>query len=126
MTNDVEQMRYLADRMFAYLKPKIKNMMSSNIRYFRAEVVSNPGDGTLVVQRAMDPSTMTLPCMSSMAGAEAGQQVIVFVLGDLSNAIVVSNGSMTDFVGDLASVVTDIRSQYTALEARVAALEARM
>lgn len=93
--NDTENMKILADQLFLYMKPKIEAMMQSSVSFFRAQVVSNPGNNTLEVQRAFDTTTMTLPCTTSIAGAVAGDQVVVFVLGSLSNAIVISDGMMT-------------------------------
>ena len=93
--NDSEQMKVLADQLFLYMKPKIQQMMGSAVSFFRAEVVSNPGNNTLVVQRPMETSTLTLPCSSSVASASAGDQVVVLVLGSLSNAVVVSDGKMS-------------------------------
>lgn len=93
--NDTEQMQVLADQLFEYMKPKIKKMMRSNVSFFRAQVVANPGNNTLEVQRAFDTTTMTLPCTTSISGAVAGDQVIVLVLGSLSNAVVISDGKMT-------------------------------
>lgn len=93
--NDTENMKILADQLFLYMKPKIEAMMQSSVSYFRAQVVSNPGSNTLEVQRAFDTTTMTLPCTTSISGAVAGDQVIVLVLGSLSNAVVISDGKMT-------------------------------
>lgn len=93
--NDSEQMKVLADQLFLYMKPKIQQMLNSSVFFFRAQVVSNPGNNTLVVQRPMESNTLTLPCSNSIASAAAGDQVVVFVLGSLSNAVVVSDGKMS-------------------------------
>lgn len=93
--DDNEQMKILADQLFLYMKPKIAKMMSTNVSFFRAQVVSNPGSNTLVVQRPLETATLTLPCASGISGASAGDQVTVLVLGNLSNAVVVSDGMMS-------------------------------
>ena len=93
--NDQESMRLLADQLFLYMRPKIQKMMSSNVSFFRAEVVSNPGNNTLVIQRPLESNTLTLPCSDSISSAAAGDQVTVLVLGSLSNAVVVSDGKMS-------------------------------
>ncbi len=93
--NETEQMKVLADQLFKYMEPKIKKMMANSVSFFRAQVVSNPGNNTLVVQRPMEPSTLTLPCSASVANAVAGDQVTVLVLGSPSNAVVVSDGKMS-------------------------------
>ena len=93
--NDTEQMQVFADQLFEYMRPKIKRMMHSNVSFFRAQVVSNPGNNTLEVQRAFDTTTMTLPCATGISGASAGDQVTVLVMGSLSNAVVISDGTMS-------------------------------
>lgn len=93
--SDIEQMKVLADQLFGYMKPKIDLMLQSNVKFFRAEVVSNPGSNTLVVKRPMDTTNLTLPCATGIANAVAGDQVTVFVLGSLSNAVVISDGTMS-------------------------------
>ena len=93
--NETEQMKILADQLWGYFKPKVKDMLRTSVSFFRAQVVTNPGDGTLEVQRPSDTTTMTLPCTTAMSSAAVDDQVIVFVLGDLSNAVVVSDGKMT-------------------------------
>lgn len=93
--SDQEQMKVLADQMFIYMQPKVAKMMTNNVSFFRAQVVSNPGSNKLVVQRPFESTTMTLPCSNGIASATAGTQVTVFVFGNLSNAVVVSDGVMS-------------------------------
>lgn len=93
--DDQEQMKILADNLFFYMKPKIEKMMLNNVKFFRAQVVSNPGNNTLEVQQAFDTTTMTLPCSTGVSSAVAGDQVTVLVMGSLSNAVVVSDGKMS-------------------------------
>ena len=93
--SEAEQMKVLADQLWYYFQPKVKDMLRTSVSYFRAQVVTNPGDGTLEVKRRSDTTTMTLPCTTAVSGAAVDDQVIVFVLGDLSNAVVVSDGKMT-------------------------------
>lgn len=71
--------------------PQIKN----GVQYFRAQIVSNPGNGRLVVQRPFEHDALTLPCTSAMANASVGDQVTVYVHGSLSNAVVVADGALT-------------------------------
>ena len=92
--NDMENLRTFADQLWKYMVPKLDSKFASNVSYFRAEVVSNPGDNTLEVQRPMENGTLTLPCVRAMSGAQAGQQVTVLVMGNLSNAVVVADGKM--------------------------------
>lgn len=92
--NEAEQMKVLADQLFSYMKPKILQLMQSNVTFFRAEVVSNPGNNRLVIKRAFDADTMTLPCADCIVNVESGDQVTVFVYGNLSNAVVMGDGQM--------------------------------
>ena len=92
--NDMESMRTFADQLWKYMVPKINAKLSSNVSYFRAEVVSNPGNNKLEVQRPVENGTLTLPCTTAMSGAQEGQQVTVLVMGSLSNAVVVADGKM--------------------------------
>ncbi len=92
--NDMESMRTFADQLWKYMVPKINAKLSSNVSYFRAEVVSNPGNNKLEVQRPVENGTLTLPCTNAMSSAQEGQQVTVLVMGNLSNAVVVADGKM--------------------------------
>lgn len=92
--NDMENMRVFADQLWKYMVPKLKSMFASNVSYFRAQVVSNPGNNTLEVQRPVENGTLTLPCTTAMSGAEEGQQVTVLVMGSMSNAIIVGDGKL--------------------------------
>lgn len=93
--NETEQMKIFADQLWGYIKPKVKKMLSANVQYFRAEVDGNLGNNTLVVKRPLDTTTLTLPCTTAMSGASKGDQVTVFVFGDLTNAVVVSDGKFS-------------------------------
>lgn len=92
--NEMEEMRTFADQLWKYFEPKLKDAMALQVGYFRAEVVSNPGGGKLVVKRPLENANLTLPCTNAMAGAAAGEQVIAFTLGSMSNAVVVADGRM--------------------------------
>ena len=93
MSSEMEEMKTFADQLWKYFRPKVEGMLARQVGYFRAEVVSNPGDGTLVLSRPYEQN-ITLPCTNAMSGATAGQQVTVFVMGSLSNAVVVADGRM--------------------------------
>jgi hypothetical protein len=90
----MEEMRVFADQLWKYFEPKLKDAMALQVGYFRAEVVSNPGDGALIVKRPFESENLTLPCTNAMAGASAGDQVIAFTLGSMSNAVVVADSRM--------------------------------
>lgn len=92
--NDMENMRVFADQLWKYMVPKLKSMFASNVSYFRAKVVSNPGNNSLEVQRPVENGTLTLPCVDSVAHAQPGQQVVALVMGSMSNAIVIGDGKL--------------------------------
>lgn len=99
MNNETEQMRILANNLWKYMEPKLKDRLSSSVSYFRAVVRRDPGDPEvgermMAVTRPFDNTPLTLPCSNGIANAAAGSQVTVFVLGDLSNAFVISDGMM--------------------------------
>lgn len=99
MSNDTEQMRILADNLWAYMEPKLNDRLSRTVSFFRAKVRRDAGDptvgsNTMTVIRPFDNTPLTLPCSNGIANAASGSQVAVFVLGDLSNAFVISDGMM--------------------------------
>lgn len=94
MSNDMESMRTFADQLWKYMVPKLDSKFASNVSYFRAQVVSNPGNNRLEVERPLENGTLTLPCTNAMSTAQPGQQVTVLVMGSLSNAVVVADGKM--------------------------------
>lgn len=90
----MENLRTFANQLWKYMVPKLNAMFASNVSYFRAQVVSNPGNNMLEVQRPLENGTLTLPCTDMMAHAKPGQQVVALVMGSLSNAIVVGGGKL--------------------------------
>lgn len=65
------------------------------IQSYRATVVSvDAAAGTMVVQKPYD-SPITLPYTAGAGGLTAGDSCVVFVLGESSNAIVVSDGMLS-------------------------------
>lgn len=93
-SSDMENMRVFADQIWKYMVPKLDSKFASNVSYFRAEVVSNPGNNKLEVQRPVENGTLTLPCVRAMSGTQAGQQVVALVMGSMSNAIIVGDGKL--------------------------------
>ena len=61
---------------------------------YRAKVISVDSDThTMVIQRPFD-TQITLPYSSSAAGLQAGDQCIVFSLGNALNSVVISDGNL--------------------------------
>lgn len=65
------------------------------VQTYRATVVSvDSANGTMTVQKPYD-SAVTLPYTSGASALSAGDQCVVFVLGESSNAAVVSDGRLS-------------------------------
>lgn len=65
------------------------------VQSYRAKVVSvDSGAGTMLIERPYD-SQITLPYSASAAGLQAGDECVVFSLGDPLNSIVVSDGKLS-------------------------------
>lgn len=63
------------------------------VQSYRAQVVSvDSGNRRMTVQRPFD-SPVSLPYTDAAASLQAGDQCLVFVLGESSNAIVVADGA---------------------------------
>lgn len=100
MQDNTESIRDFAESLWQYFVPKIEQKMSNSVRYYRAQVVTNNGDGTLTIQRPYD-NAVTVPCVDSMKDAEVGAQVTVLVFGGtaLKNSIVVADGKVSELGG---------------------------
>lgn len=109
--NDMENLRTFADQLWKYMVPKLDSKFASNVSYFRAQVVSNPGNNKLEVQRPVENGTLTLPCVRAMSGAQAGQQVVALVMGSMSNAIVVGDGNLNVPGGGGDAGIANFQSQ---------------
>lgn len=108
MHDNTENIREFAESLWQYFVPKIEQKMSNNVRYYRAQVVTNNGDGTLTIQRPYD-NAITVPCVDSMKGAEVGAQVTVMVFGGtaLKNSIVVADGKVSKLGGETEVMIQD-------------------
>ncbi len=79
----------------AQYNENVKDATSDCIRFYRAAVTANPGDGTLTVQRAFsDP--VNIPCVDYMKSATVDSQVVValFGTGSRANSVVIGDGRM--------------------------------
>lgn len=83
--------RYFRRRAIAELK-------NHALDGYKAQVVSNNGDGTLTVIRPFDAQTMTLRCPPALATwADENTQVLVVSLGDESNSFVLCATNIDGF-----------------------------
>lgn len=91
-----------------YIKGRALNeLLAHSLDGYKAQVVSNNGDGTLTVERPFDTDTpMTLKCPPSLAATAAtGDQVLVVSLGNLSNAFALCNTDLTGMGADVLDSV---------------------
>lgn len=90
------EMRALADNLWAYMRPKVQEMLSSTVRFYRAQVVSAASNGKITVKRPFDDASIALPYVQAMEDAPAGSQVTVLVFGstgeDANNSVIVNDG----------------------------------
>ena len=91
------EMKELADNLGRYITEKfVKPRMQSAVSFFIAKVTVAPSGGIVTVQKPFDSSTYSLPYVTSAAGLNVGDNCIVFVLGSMSNAIVMGDGRLTN------------------------------
>lgn len=104
-----------------FFKHKVSDeLLNHSLDGYKATVITNNGDGTLTVQRPFDTVSMTLRCPPALGQtAQAGDQVLVIALGDMSNAFVLcatdlsglggggGGGAEIDLLGDIAQLTVD-------------------
>lgn len=100
--SEAEAMSELARLMWErYMKPRAsRELLNHSLDGFKAQVVSNNGDGTLTILRPFDEVNMTLRCPPALGEtARRGDQVLVIQLGDASNSFVLCGTDMSGFGG---------------------------
>ena len=76
--SDAESMQELTSLMWnRYLKERVKEEQNHEMNAYKAEVVTNNGDGTLTVKRPFESVNLTLKAASSLRYAKAGDMVLV-------------------------------------------------
>jgi hypothetical protein len=89
-------MKELADALWGYfLEKHLKPYLSDSVCYFMATVTTAPANGVIGIQRPFDDA-INLPYAWSAANLRQGQTCLVIVFGDISNAIVIGAGDMSD------------------------------
>lgn len=88
------KMREIADGLGPYIVEKhVKPLLENSVRFFKAEVTAAPSGGVISVQKPFDTTILQLPYTAAAAGLAVGDQCTVFVLGSMTNAVVVGDGS---------------------------------
>lgn len=92
----MDKFHELADSIGKYIMEKyVKPYLSNNVTFYRAAVTAAANDGVITVQRPFD-DPVALPYVGSAAGLAVGQQCVVMVFGDASNAVVLGNGTLSN------------------------------
>lgn len=99
--SDAESMQELTSLMWnRYLKERVKEEQNHEMNAYKAEVVTNNGDGTLTVKRPFESVNLTLKAASSLQFAQPGDMVLVVGIGDkskaLSNAFILCKTDLSD------------------------------
>ena len=98
MSTENSDMKALADGLYAYFEPKIKDLVKPYLKLWRAQVVTAPADGKIGVQFPFESDTITIPYTEWASTAEVGNSVWVAApYTDLSNAVVFAK---SDFAYD--------------------------
>lgn len=97
--SEVDAMHSFASALWnRFLKRRVQDMKQQDMLGYRAEVVTNNGNGTLTVQRPFETTVLTLKCAGSMAStAVAGDQVLICAIGGLSNAFILCFADLRNF-----------------------------
>lgn len=91
-----QQIQILADAMWEYFHDKyLLPYLSDSMCYFMATVTTAPAGGVIGVARPFD-NTITLPYAWSAETLQAGDTCMVLVFGDLTNAIVIGKGDLSE------------------------------
>lgn len=96
MTDPNQAMLEMANNMWdRFFKYKVLDMMSSTVKFYRAQVVSAPSDGKITIQEPFDHQH-TIPCTASASSLRPGDQCVVLVFGNASNSIVIGDGKLSN------------------------------
>lgn len=91
--SEMEAMRDLASVLWKrFFQDRVREELNHEVNAFRAEVVSNNGDGTLTVMRPFETNPQTFRVTAPASYVRAGDQVLILGIGEkrkaLSNAFV--------------------------------------
>lgn len=78
-----------------YLKKRVQDMLTNQVSYFKAAVVSPISEGKITVHRPFDDINLSLPCAGSAAALKAGDMCLVLVFGSMSNAYVIGSADLS-------------------------------
>lgn len=98
VSSEAEAMQELAEMLWdRYFKVRIKDvLLRHSLEGYKAQVVTNNGDGTLTVQRPFESTTLTLKRAASLSNALPGDQVLIVALGSMSNAFILCKTDLSN------------------------------
>lgn len=119
--NDTAYIAEFAENLWSkYIKPKVMNELQNDVRFYKAKVVTNLGDGRLIVQKPYDSQVM-IACSSALRAVSVGTLVTVLVFGNgnAMNHIAVSAAGMKDISLGSDDYVVESGSSKTGLDTTV-------
>lgn len=115
-----QEMKRLADNLGRYITDKfVKPKLDKTVSFFAAQVVDGYYNGKVKVQKPFDSTVLTLPCFPSAYGLQTGDSCIVAVLGSMSNAWVIGDGTFGNLGTILPMGTVDDTSTATVFTATV-------
>lgn len=88
------EMRAMADALWNYfLERHLRSYLSDSVCYFLATVTAAPSGGEIEVQRPFD-NPVIVRCAWSAETLQVGDSCVVLMLGDMSNAIAIGDGTL--------------------------------
>lgn len=97
-SSEGEAIKTMADQMADYMwqkhfAPRLNNV----VRYYRAEVTEAASNGKIGIKQPYETGTTYLPYVTSASGLTVGEQCTVLVFGGQSNAMVIGDGTLTNW-----------------------------
>ncbi len=96
--NDITYIAEFAENLWdKYIKHKLTDVMQDDVRFYKAQVTNNPGNGKLVVQKPFE-TPVTIACSNDLRSVAVGTMVTVLVFGsgNAANHVAVSAQGMKD------------------------------
>jgi hypothetical protein len=100
-----ERQRQTAKAVWNEIRGDVQSELSDAIRYYRAVVVENRGDGKLTV-RAANGRTVTVPCSEGLSDAAVNDTVLVLLMrngGVYGDEVAISSADLQEFADTLAA-----------------------
>lgn len=90
-------MKALAENLWSYYEPKIKEMIGPYMKMIRGTVTTRASGGVMGVTFPFDNTELKLPYASSISGAALGATVwVACPATSLSNGVVIGDGKLSN------------------------------